>query len=202
MKNNFDEDMSEVIGFVESKCETKVVKIPANTMVASEGMRCVNFSLVIEGAIKVYKTSEDGKIITLYHINKNEGCILTTASIFNDLPFPAMAQTISECKVITFPAHYLTQYFNENLAWRKFIFSMLLDKMATLVNVVDDLAFYKLDKRLMHWLYSNKKAGVVEATHQEIANQLASTREVISRSLKKLEKQKLIQLSRGKIVVM
>lgn len=191
--------MDEVFRFIRDQPQAKIVNVPANTIVGVEGEKCLNFSLVLDGKIKVYKTSDDGKLITLYHINKNEGCILTSASIFNDLPLPAMAITTTHCRVISFPAKLLATCFNENKAWREFIFSMLLNKMAALVTMVDDLAFHKLEERLVSWLKNNQQAGVIEMTHQEIANQLASTREVISRSLKTLENKGLIVLSRGKI---
>jgi CRP/FNR family transcriptional regulator len=192
-------DMQEVITFLKEQDSAKTITVPADTVVGFEGKKCLNFTLVLEGKIKVYKTSMDGKLITLYYINQNEGCILTTASIINDLPLPAMAQTITECKVITFPAHLLINYFDISQAWRKFVFSLISNKMASLVTMVDDLAFHKLDERLLSWLNRNASNNIIDTTHQEIADQLASTREVISRSLKKLEKSGLISLSRGKI---
>ena len=194
--------MDELINHIKSQPEVRTINVAAHTTVAVEGEKCLNFSLVLEGKIKVYKISEGGKLITLYHINKNEGCILTTASIFNNLPFPAMAETITDCKIITFPARLLLTYFDNNAAWRKFIFSLLLNKMATLVTMVDDLAFQKLDGRLLSWLNNNQQNSIINLTHQEIAEQLGSTREVISRSLKTLEKKGFISLFRGKIKVL
>jgi CRP/FNR family transcriptional regulator len=195
------EDIDLVLAFLNSQSEVKNINVPANTIVANEGERCLNFSLVLKGKIKVYKTSEEGKLITLYYINKNEGCILTSASILNNAPFPAMAVTVSDCEIITFPANRMFDYFDKSKVWRKYIFSLISNKMTNLLTMVDDLAFHKLDARLYGWLQKNHHHGVVDATHQVIAEQLASSREVISRLLKSLEKKGLISLSRGKIKI-
>ena len=192
---------SEILNFLQSKAEVKSLGLPKNTTVAFEGMFCDSFNFLLSGKIKVFKVSEDGKLLTLYYINKNEGCILTTASILNNIPIPAMAETVTDCKVLSIPARFVERYFNESSVWRQFIFSLLSKKMSGLVDVVNDLAFHSLEGRLFDWLVKNQKNGIVFVTHQEIADQLASTREVISRTLKIIEKKNKIKLSRGKITL-
>ena len=193
---------NEVVSFLNHQGDSKVINIPANTIISNEGEKCLNFALVLEGKIKVFKSSLEGKLITLYYINPNEGCVLTAAAIFNELPFPASAQAVVDCKVILFPAHLVVSYFDKSEVWRKFIFSLLSNKMASLITMVDDLAFHKLEDRLYSWISLNQTNDILDITHQELAEQMASTREVISRSLKNLEKKKLISLSRGKIILM
>jgi CRP/FNR family transcriptional regulator len=193
---------SEILDFLLSQPEAKTVNVPKKTTVAFEGVQCQSFNFLLSGKIKVFKISERGKLLTLYYINKNEGCILTTASIVNKVPIPAMAETVTDCQVLSIPAICVEKYFEESKLWRNFVFSLLTQKMAGLVDVVNDLAFHHLDERLYDWLRNNNENKVVNSTHQEIADQLASTREVISRSLKSIEKTGKIKLSRGKITLM
>ena len=193
---------SEILDFLLSQPEAKTINVPKKTTVAFEGIQCQSFNFLLSGKIKVFKISESGKLLTLYYINKNEGCILTTASIVNKVPIPAMAETVTDCQVLSIPAICVEKYFEESKVWRNFVFSLLTKKMAGLVDVVNDLAFHHLDERLYDWLSNNNEKQVVNSTHQEIADQLASTREVISRSLKSIEKTGKIKLSRGKITLM
>jgi CRP/FNR family transcriptional regulator len=193
---------SEILDFLLSQPEAKTVNVPKKTTVAFEGVQCQSFDFLLSGKIKVFKISERGKLLTLYYINKNEGCILTTASIVNKVPIPAMAETVTDCQVLSIPAICVEKYFEESKLWRNFVFSLLTQKMAGLVDVVNDLAFHHLDERLYDWLRNNNENKVVNSTHQEIADQLASTREVISRSLKSIEKTGKVKLSRGKITLM
>ncbi len=196
------ESSSAIIDFLLSQPEVKTVNVPKKTTVAFEGTLCQSFNFLLSGKIKVFKISESGKLLTLYYINKNEGCILTAASIVNKVPIPAMAETITDCQVLSIPSGCVENYFEESKVWRRFVFSLLTQKMAGLVDVVNDLAFHHLDERLYDWLINNHENQVVNLTHQEIADQLASTREVISRSLKFIEKKGKIKLSRGKITLM
>ncbi len=193
---------SEILDFLLSQTEAKTLSVPKKTTVAFEGVQCQSFNFLLSGKIKVFKISESGKLLTLYYIHKNEGCILTTASIVNKVPIPAMAETVTDCQVLSIPAGCVEKYFEESKVWRNFIFSLLAQKMVGLVNVVNDLAFHHLDERLYDWLTNNNENQMVNSTHQEIAEQLASTREVISRSLKSIEKKGKIKLSRGKITLM
>lgn len=202
MKNDTNQKSLEIINFLLSKPETKTLDVPKKTTVAFEGVQCQSFNFLLSGKIKVFKISQSGKLLTLYYINENEACILTTASIVNNVPIPAMAETVTDCKVLSIPADCVEKFFDESKVWRNFIFSLLTKKMSGLVDIVNDLAFHHLDERLYDWLTNNHDDKIIHSTHQEIADQLASTREVISRSLKSIEKKGKIKLSRKKISLM
>jgi len=140
----------------------------------------------------------------LYHIGANESCILTASCIINHTAFPAIAETETDVTGYAIPAQKVQQWMQSEIQWQQYLFSLLSQRMASLINLVNSLAFKQLDKRLATWLLQQSKLEntlTLKTTHQFIAGELASSREVISRLLKDLEHQQIITLSRGYIQI-
>jgi len=193
--------MSEVLGFLAIKSHDKVVLIPKDTVVCRLGDKCEGFVVLTQGSVKVLRIAEDGRHITLYYIRAGEGCVLTAACLLNQQGFPAIAvtQELSAGYMIT--KNQFKNWLDSESVWRSFVFGLLALRMGDLILKVDQLAFDSLETRLMHWLTVQPQAPNVKVTHQQVAQELASSREVISRSLKKLESKGLIALKRGEILL-
>ena len=182
---------------------TKNISICSGSIICTEGQICTDLVVVISGVVRVYKPSVDGRSISLYHISSGQSCILTAGCILNNEQFPAIAEAKTDVKGIAISAARVSHWMDDSTVWRNYIFSILSSRFIDVIKLADSLAFQQLDVRLGTWL-SRHESGKNEilSTHQEIAEELASSREVISRLLKSFEKQGLICLSRGKIKIL
>jgi CRP/FNR family transcriptional regulator len=193
---------SGILAFLENNtAATRKVSVAAGAMVCMPGDICSNLVIVENGNLRVYKPGTDGRSVTLYHIGPGESCILTAGCILNNKPFPAIAETLTDVSGIAVPAQQVRHWIHESEAWRNYLFSLLAGRLENVIELVNAVAFQRLDRRLGAWLLQNTPGDTLETTHQQIADELGSTREVISRVLKEMEREGVLALSRGKIAI-
>ncbi len=190
---------STLLNFLHQHDSVQEITVPADVMVCQSGDVCENLVIVLEGQVKVYRPAINGKSLTLYTVNENESCILTASCILNQTPFPAFAVTTTEVKALSIPPENVIDWLEHVPMWQKYMFSLLSQRMVNLIELVDAVAFESLDVRLKSWLKNQSDQELIKITHQQIAEELASSREVISRLLKKFEKEGIIKLGRGTI---
>jgi CRP/FNR family transcriptional regulator len=189
-----------ILDFLKEKTAvTRGVTVPRGAMVCMPGDLCKNLVIVESGNLRVYKPGADGRSVTLYHIGPGESCILTAGCILNNKPFPAIAETLTEVSGIAVPSGQVKQWLHDSETWRDYLFNLLAGRLEGVVELVNAVAFQRLDQRLGAWLLQNTPGEVLEATHQRIADELGSTREVISRLLKEMEREGILTLARGSI---
>ena len=193
---------SILLNFLQQQESVKAITVPADVMVCQSGDVCENLVIVLEGQVRVYRPAINGKSLTLYTVNKNESCILTASCILNQTLFPAFAMTTTEVKALSIPPDKVIDWLEHEPRWQKYMFGLLSQRMINLIELVDTIAFEPLDIRLKTWLHSKKDQETISVTHQQIAEELASSREVISRLLKKFEHNGLVALGRGTIRVL
>ncbi len=192
---------SILLTFLHEQTSVQKITVPADTMVCQSGDVCENLVIVLEGQVKVYRPAANGKSLTLYTVNKNESCILTASCILNQTPFPAFAVTTTEVKALSIPPDKVIDWLEHEPMWQKYMFALLSQRMINLIELVDTIAFKSLDVRLEAWLQARADQQIIQTTHQQVAEELASSREVISRLLKKFEKNGVVALGRGTITV-
>jgi len=175
--------------------------VPAGKQIYAEGDACQAIAFVLSGEIRVYKIGETGREITLYEIGPGETCILNASCILSGSTYPANAVAASEVKVLLVPASDFRRLVLEHEGMRDFVFSLLSKRLATVMELVEEVAFGRMDQRLMDYLIERSGDNVLEATHQKIANDLGTSREVVSRLLKDFERKKLVKLSRNSITL-
>lgn len=166
-----------------------------------EGDFCHSLPLIISGSVRIYKLGENGREITLYHLGKGDSCILTASCIMSQKDFPAFAVTETDVEAIIIPANSLRTWVMQNSIWQAYIFGLLSQRLADVIEIVEEVAFRRMDCRIASYLLEigNTSTETVQKTHQEIAQELGSSREVISRILKTFEKKELLSLSRKMI---
>ena len=155
-----------------------------------------------EGAIRVSQTSGNGRDIVLYRVDAGESCVLTTACMLAEEAYNAEGIAETNIKVVALPKMSFDRLVTEEPAFRSFVFAAYSRRLIDLLRVVDDVAFGRIDVRLAERLLM--LAGEdkeVAATHQEIASELGTAREVISRVLHDFQKRGLISQSRGRIAL-
>ena len=183
----------------------QIKSFPAETIILDIQSYIKSIPIVLSGSIKVIKTDEDGQEILLYYIKPGESCIMSfLAGLHNDKS-KIKAVVEEDAEILLIPIEKAGEWIKEFPEWTDFIFTLYQKRFEELLEVVNAVAFQKLDARLLNLL--NQKADLfhskeISITHQQLADELGTTREVVNRVLKQIEKSKLITLSRNKISLM
>ncbi len=184
--------------------EASVVHLEAGEYFLREGDSCAHFAVIVSGKMRVFKLGESGHEITLYHVGPGEACPLNVSCILSDRPVPAMAQVEETVEAIVVPAQTFRRWIAEHEPIRKFVFQMFSTRLTEVMSLVEEVAFRRMDQRLARRvadLLEDGSSGSVEITHAELAADLGTAREVVSRLLKELERLGAIRLSRGRILL-
>lgn len=177
------------------------IDLPADQPICHQGTECTHLALVISGSARVYKLSENGREITLYRIGPGESCILTASCIMNGEPFPAYAVSEEPIEAVLISTADVIRWTDQTPAWRNCLFNLISSRLSEVIGIVEEIAFRRVDRRLAgHLIQLGKQSGArIESTHQMIASDLGTSREVVSRILKDLEQQQMISTARGVI---
>ena len=177
-----------------------LAKISKGRDVFLEGSQVDAIALLISGVVRVYKIGETGREITLYRFGNGQSCILTANAILSQKTFPAIATVEKEAEAVMIPADTFRDWVVRHDLWREFVFDLLSQRLSTMMAVVDEIAFRRMDARIASLLLSRvAMRNPIRITHQEIASELGSSREVISRLLEDFSERGLIRSARGEI---
>ncbi len=180
-----------------------LTRIPAGRDVFVAGDEAGAIALLLSGVVRVYQIGESGREITLYRFGNGESCILTANVILSRQAFPAVATVERDAEAVMVPADAFRDWVRRYDVWRDFTFALLSQRLASLIATVDEVVFRRLDVRVAQFLLQQgRSAGPISITHQQIAAELGSSREVISRLLESLESEGLIHRARGAIEVL
>jgi len=176
--------------------------IPAGKQIYSEGDDCSAIAFVLSGEIRVFKTGQTGREITLYEIGPGETCILNASCILSGRSYPANAVALTDVDVFLVPSAAFRRLVDEHEQMRDFVFTLLSRRLSDVMELVEEVAFGRMDERLMEYLIEKSADGKLETTHQKIAGDLGTSREVVSRLLKDLERKQTVRLSRNSITLL
>ncbi|PWJ20543.1 Crp/Fnr family transcriptional regulator [Jannaschia seohaensis] len=158
---------------------------------------------LVEGTIRVSQSSENGREIVLYRVDAGESCVLTTACMLAEEAYNAEGIAETDIKIVMLPKLAFDALVADELAFRNFVFAAYSRRLIDLLRVVDDVAFGRIDVRLADRLLALAGGDKeIAATHQQIASELGTAREVISRVLNDFQKRGLVAQSRGRIAVL
>ena len=161
---------------------------------------CNGFITVLSGSLRAFLTSEEGKEITLYRLEKGYSCILSASCIFKNIQFSINIDALENTEAIVLPSEYLQRFSKNNMSLNQYILDLTQSRFSEVMWIMQDIVFTSFDKRLIKYLESfNEK--VIKVTHESIANDLGTAREVVSRMLKYFEKEGMVKLSRGSITI-
>ena len=177
--------------------------ILAETFVMNESIRCSGVTLIVNGLIRIFKLSEEGREVTLYRIGRGETCVLTLACLLgsNNVPYPVSAVAEHDTLMVIVPVDVFHQLFQNCEPVRQFVFSAMAAKFYSILGLIEDITFKRTNERLMDLLISKTGGGTypLYATHESIASELGTAREVVSRLLKEFERDGILQMQRGKV---
>ncbi len=165
-----------------------------------QGDLCEGILYLEEGCVKVYIQNEDREEITLYTLNPGEQCVINTSSSISQTPAIGSAVTLSDIQGYILDSKIVKELMSESAIYQEYMFSLFTLKLTSLATLVEDLKFKPLKYRVLKFLKSKNQKEII-VTHEEIAHNLGTSRVVISRVLKELEKSEMIILGRGVIVL-
>ncbi|MBL8491077.1 MAG: Crp/Fnr family transcriptional regulator [Rhodocyclaceae bacterium] len=179
--------------------EARELTVPAGTVLFDERQPCQGFPFVLAGAIRVAKTAANGRELPLYRVLPGESCIITSSCLLGHADYNARGVAEAETALVLMPR----RLFDELLAtppFRDFVFHLFSERMAELMTLVEEVAFRKLDQRLAGLLLG--RGRTIHTTHQQLADELGSVREMVSRLLKGFAEQGLVRLSREQVEIL
>jgi len=180
-----------------------MVVLPNEQMLMKQNQECQFIPMVISGKLRIYKLSPNGREMTLYRIGAGETCLISIACQIKGDDFPAMAQVEGKTQLFMVPSIVCHNVLAKNLAWKDFIITSLYGHLTEVMETLEAVAFDRTDHRLILWLLgkTNDKNTAILCTHEEIAVELGTAREVVSRLLADLKNKGILSLGRGKIKV-
>jgi CRP/FNR family transcriptional regulator len=180
-----------------------LARIPKGKDVFAEGDTIDAIALLVSGEVRVYKIGETGREITLYRFGNGQSCILTANAILSRQSFPAVATVERDAEAVMIPADSFRGWVSGHELWRDFVFDLLSQRLSSVMALVDEVAFRRMDGRVAALILRRGRIkNPIPITHQEIAAELGSSREVISRILEDFVGRGMIRLTRGAVEVL
>lgn len=182
-------------------CST--LSVEAGTVLAESGKFLRSIPLVMDGSIRVFRNDYDkDREILLYYISEGETCMMSIVASFTDMQSKVHAISERDSKLLVIPIENIRKWQVTYPKWNTFILNIFLNRYTELLNTINDLSFKSIEERLFNYLiqYHHRHPGSsIKLTHQMLANELGTTRVVVSRLLKDFEKKGKVELYRGEI---
>lgn len=178
-----------------------VVHLPAGTQLFAERQPCQGFPLLLAGSIRVVKITLAGREMLLYRVEPGGSCIITSSCLLGHSPYSARGVAETPLTLLVLPAALFGQLVAEYAPFRDFVFHLFSDRIAELMQLVEEVAFARLDRRLAKLLLGRQQ-DVLNVTHQQLAEELGSVREIVSRLLKGFAVQGLVALGRENVTIL
>ncbi len=176
------------------------IHAPAGRRLFGEGSLCTHYPLVVDGVIKASKSSPDGHEILLYRLHPGESCVITVVALLGETSYPAIGAAETALTLYGVPRSLFVELVLRSPAFRVFVFETLSRRMAHLMALIDDVAFRRVDQRLASRLLLHREP--IALTHQMLADELGTTREVVSRTLEAFQDSGMLRLGRKKIEIL
>lgn len=177
-----------------------VMSLPAGAQVFAEHQSCQGFPLLLSGSIKVVKLASSGRELVLYRVAPGGSCIITSSCLLGHTAYNARGIAETPLQLLVLPLEVFSRLMLEHAPFRDFVFHLFADRIAELMQLVEEVAFTRLDQRLAKLILARNET-VLGVTHQQLADELGSVREIVSRLLKGFSAQGLVSLGREQLTV-
>jgi CRP/FNR family transcriptional regulator len=187
---------------LEMEEKGKFISIKEGETIVDIGQTIRIVPIILSGSVKISRMDEGGREILLYYINPDESCAFTFTCCMEQFPSEIKAVAEGDVEFLSIPISLMDQWMMKFPTWKSFVMKTIRTRFKELLKTIDQVAFQKLDERLAGYLKEKSKttgSSLINLSHEQIANDLASSREVISRLLKKMENDKKLLLYRNQI---
>lgn len=186
------------------KASVKTVKYKKNSLIYAKNQECLGLIRVLKGSIKTYMSSPDGREITIYTLKKGDTDLLSAACVANKISFETQMTASEDSELMVIPASYLARLKEENIDVKCYIYEQLGERFLNVICNLQEILFVPVESRIIRFLLQlSEETGrsEIKTTHEKIAGEINSSREVVSRILKDLEREGALQLERGKVIL-
>ena len=177
----------------------------AGEVILNENSNIRAIPIVSKGSMKVIRTEEDGREILLYYIKAGESCIMSFLGGLHNETSKVKAEVEEDAEILFLPVDKVNVFMKEHPEWLDYIFKLYHKRFEELLNIINEIAFKKVDERLLNLLQKKSEltgSKTITVTHEQLANELGTARVVVSRLLKQLEENKTVALGRNKITLL
>lgn len=175
------------------------------TIIHSENNECLGMMIITQGEIRTCIVSEEGREITLFKLSEGDVCVLSADCVIKQITFETLMIAEKDCKVILINVSYFNQLINQNIYVRSYTYELIAEKFSNVMWVMKEILFDKFDKRLALFLINEVQKNNnlnIKITQEQIAKELNTAREVVSRMLKRFELDKIIEIQRGGVKIL
>jgi len=183
----------------ELLARSQIRSVPAGGVMFESSMPCAGFPLVLEGSVRVAKMAPTGREIVLYRVSPGEGCILAGSCLLGQKDYSATAVAEADVTALIIPPDVFQDLLLHHEPFRRFVFDMYGARLEEVMELLEEVAFRRLDTRLAQLLI--QRGPVINATHQNLADELGSVRVFVSRLLRNFEQRGWVKLEREKVTV-
>ena len=180
--------------------QAELDRAPRGSILFDAKQPCRGFPLLLEGSVRVTKSAPTGREILLYRVEPGQGCILSGGCLLGHSDYSATGTAEQDVTLLRIPPELFQQLLLESEPFRQFVFGMYGERLSEVMELVEEVAFHRLDARLAQLLI--RRGPVLEDTHQRIADELGSVREIVSRLLRGFEHRGWVKLERERITVL
>jgi CRP/FNR family transcriptional regulator len=178
--------------------DAQLVDLPAGTALFGAGSPCRQFPFVLRGSIRVSKVGE-GRELQLYRVGPGESCVLTSSCLMGNSDYPASGTVEADARLVVLSHAAFDVLMARHAPFRQYVFGLFADRLADLMGLVEAVAFHKLDRRVAAALLGHGRT--VSLTHQQLADEVGSVREIVTRVLRVFADEGSVRLGRGSIEI-
>lgn len=179
---------------------SRLMQAPAGMVMFDDRSTCEAMPLLLEGAVRVSKASSSGREILLYRVLPGEACVLTSGCLLGRKPYAARGVVDSDARLVAVPEGVFIELMAEEAPFREYVFGLFSERLGELMELIEAVAFQRLDQRLAMLLLG--RGQVIHTTHQALADELGSVREIVTRLLRHFSDDQLVALSRERIEIL
>lgn len=178
-----------------------IKEVKAGDALLRVGQTIRSAMLILDGIVKLYREDEEGNEFFIYHLDAGQACSLSMVCAAKHETSEVLAKALTDATILAIPLQYMDQWLGKYKSWYQFVITSYRNRFEELLKTIDAIAFNNMDERLEYYLKKQveKLGSNVKITHQEIARDLNSSREVISRLLKKMEAKGWVIIHRSSI---
>ena len=176
--------------------------IPEGQIIMGDNNRCIGIPMVMKGRLRMFRTSEKGREMTIYRIGEGELCMLAGVCTMGDMEYDFSIEAEKDSVIANIPPDVFKELLYRCDSFRTYVFNALAKRLILSIETIEMLIFNSIEERIMAYLLHHANAqGIVKTTHEKMAVELGSSREVITRQLKTMSERGLIEIRRGQIIV-
>ncbi len=183
---------------------SKIMEYKAGTGIYSGARECLGTFLILEGIMRTYLLSDEGKEVTMFRLREGDTCVLSASCILSAITFDVEIEAQTDCRALLIPTRVLSRITKENVYLDNYVYKEAAKRFSDVVEAMEQMMFLNLTQRVAAFLLdesAKSKTDTIAMTHEEIAKAIGSAREAVSRTLKQLSKKEMISLNRGEIKI-